>query len=142
MTVADRCGILIRQSAMKHQMTANAPVAQLDRVFGYEPKGRGFESLLAYQVKESFSRESGSFSCFWGAFGNWTVPLWRPSGVHVPISVHHREKKRPHGPPLAYGFIDRSRGSPTSTKTFCSPGREQTRTWNRRFAEQGRTRAG
>ena len=28
----------------------NAPVAQLDRVFGYEPKGRGFESLLAYQV--------------------------------------------------------------------------------------------
>ena len=22
-----------------------APVAQLDRVFGYEPKGRGFESL-------------------------------------------------------------------------------------------------
>lgn len=24
-----------------------APVAQLDRVFGYEPKGRGFESLLA-----------------------------------------------------------------------------------------------
>ena len=25
-----------------------APVAQLDRVFGYEPKGRGFESLPAY----------------------------------------------------------------------------------------------
>ncbi len=24
-----------------------APVAQLDRVFGYEPKGRGFESLQA-----------------------------------------------------------------------------------------------
>ena len=23
------------------------PVAQLDRVFGYEPKGRGFESLQA-----------------------------------------------------------------------------------------------
>ena len=28
-----------------------APVAQLDRVFGYEPKGRGFESLPAYQNK-------------------------------------------------------------------------------------------
>ena len=28
-----------------------APVAQLDRVFGYEPKGRGFESLLARQAK-------------------------------------------------------------------------------------------
>ena len=27
-----------------------APIAQLDRVFGYEPKGRGFESLLAHQT--------------------------------------------------------------------------------------------
>ena len=42
---------------MKRQKTANAPVAQLDRVFGYEPKGRGF-------VKEPFSSESGSFSNF------------------------------------------------------------------------------
>ncbi len=25
----------------------HAPLAQLDRVFGYEPKGRGFESLTA-----------------------------------------------------------------------------------------------
>ena len=31
------------------ETTANAPVAQLDRVFGYEPKGRGFESLRARQ---------------------------------------------------------------------------------------------
>ena len=30
-------------------MTSNAPLAQLDRVFGYEPKGRGFESLTACQ---------------------------------------------------------------------------------------------
>ena len=29
--------------------TSNAPLAQLDRVFGYEPKGRGFESLTACQ---------------------------------------------------------------------------------------------
>ncbi len=29
--------------------TKYAPVAQLDRVFGYEPKGQGFESLLACQ---------------------------------------------------------------------------------------------
>ena len=28
-----------------------APLAQLDRVFGYEPKGRGFESLTACQKK-------------------------------------------------------------------------------------------
>ena len=27
----------------------NVSVAQLDRVFGYEPKGRGFESLTACQ---------------------------------------------------------------------------------------------
>lgn len=30
---------------------AYAPVAQLDRVSGYEPEGRGFESLLACQQK-------------------------------------------------------------------------------------------
>ena len=30
-------------------MSADAPLAQLDRVFGYEPKGRGFESLTACQ---------------------------------------------------------------------------------------------
>ena len=31
-----------------------APVAQLDRVFGYEPKGRGFESLLARHQNQGF----------------------------------------------------------------------------------------
>ena len=29
----------------------NAPLAQPDRVFGYEPKGQGFESLTARQNK-------------------------------------------------------------------------------------------
>ena len=33
---------------------AFAPVAQLDRVFGYEPKGRGFESLPACHEKSHF----------------------------------------------------------------------------------------
>ena len=28
-----------------------APVAQLDRVSGYEPEGRGFDSLLAHQIE-------------------------------------------------------------------------------------------
>ena len=37
-----------------------APVAQLDRVTGYEPVGRGFESLPAYQRPMSFSH--GSFA--------------------------------------------------------------------------------
>ncbi len=32
----------------------NAPVAQLDRVTGYEPVGRGFESLLAHQSKRVY----------------------------------------------------------------------------------------
>lgn len=36
----------------------HAPVAQLDRVFGYEPKGRGFESLLAYQEKPLLSNRT------------------------------------------------------------------------------------
>ena len=31
-----------------------APVAQLDRVFDYESKGRGFESLLACQRKDVY----------------------------------------------------------------------------------------
>ena len=31
---------------------AYAALAQLDRVFGYEPKGRGFESLTPCQQKE------------------------------------------------------------------------------------------
>ena len=34
--------------------TTFAPVAELDRVFGYEPKGQGFESLLARHVKNLF----------------------------------------------------------------------------------------
>ena len=29
-------------------VTFSAPVAQLDRVFGYEPKGRAFESLRVH----------------------------------------------------------------------------------------------
>ncbi len=28
----------------------HAPVAQLDRVLGYEPRGRAFESLRAHQI--------------------------------------------------------------------------------------------
>lgn len=38
-----------------------APVAQLDRVFGYEPKGRGFESLLARQLIASEHRLCSRF---------------------------------------------------------------------------------
>ena len=45
----------------------NAPVAQLDRVFGYEPKGRGFESLLACQ-KEKVARYCGFFFLYTSLF--------------------------------------------------------------------------
>ncbi len=38
-----------------------ALIAQLDRVFGYEPKGRGFESLWAYQKKRHFSTKKNVF---------------------------------------------------------------------------------
>ena len=38
-----------------YNQSVYAPVAQLDRVFGYEPKGRGFESRPAYhQKKQAF----------------------------------------------------------------------------------------
>ena len=37
---------------MGTQEIVYAPLAQLDRVFGYEPKGRGFESLTACQKQK------------------------------------------------------------------------------------------
>ena len=36
----------------------NVPVAQLDRVTGYEPVGRGFESLLAHQSFSMLTEEN------------------------------------------------------------------------------------
>ena len=38
-----------------------AAVAQLDRVFGYEPKGRGFESLQPYQKRKHLQKQVLSF---------------------------------------------------------------------------------
>ena len=34
----------------------NALLAQLDRVFGYEPKGQGFESLTARHIRSAQNR--------------------------------------------------------------------------------------
>ena len=42
----DKPALLVYNKLVKIR---HAPIAQLDRVFGYEPKGRGFESLLACQ---------------------------------------------------------------------------------------------
>ena len=52
----------------------NAPIAQPDRVFGYEPKGRGFESLLARQRDagpNSFWVQRYFLLCFFGASGTF-----------------------------------------------------------------------
>ena len=47
---------------IKVRKIAHVPLAQPDRVFGYEPKGRGFESLKARQTKEDdIQRISSSF---------------------------------------------------------------------------------
>ena len=47
---------------IKVRKNAHVPLAQPDRVFGYEPKGRGFESLKARQTKEDdIQRISSSF---------------------------------------------------------------------------------
>ena len=49
LTSCKRCDIIaivVRTTVLKK----NVPIAQLDRVTGYEPVGRGFESLWARQV--------------------------------------------------------------------------------------------
>ena len=42
--------------------TRHAPLAQLDRAFGYGPKGREFESLRAYQKSPETFRFQDSFA--------------------------------------------------------------------------------
>ena len=42
----------------------NALLAQLDRVFGYEPKGQGFESLAARHPKPLYIKGFGFFYAF------------------------------------------------------------------------------
>ena len=46
---------------IKVRKNVYVPLAQLDRVFGYEPKGRGFESLKARQTKEGYPSGYPSF---------------------------------------------------------------------------------
>ena len=50
-----------------HRLNPIALLAQLDRVFGYEPKGQGFESLTARQ-KKMRSHESVTLFFFYVAF--------------------------------------------------------------------------
>ena len=70
MIFAPRCANILWQS--------DALLAQLDRVFGYEPKGQGFESLAARQEKALITLNFWSlkgffffaFICFSNAFSN------------------------------------------------------------------------
>ncbi len=39
------------ESLRAHHLTSHAPVAQLDRVLGFEPRGQEFESLQAHQLE-------------------------------------------------------------------------------------------
>ena len=43
------------ETCLTEYIVGYAPVAQLDRVFGYEPKGQGFESLRAHHITGSGS---------------------------------------------------------------------------------------
>ena len=78
----------------------NAPVAQLDRVPGYEPGGREFESLRARQKKSKACSEIASlFLCLHG----WLSSLWSHvwsheedtrSSVRIAISPPHSKQQR------------------------------------------------
>ncbi len=41
----------------------HAPVAQLDRVIGFEPIGREFESLRAHHIDKALHENAGLFLC-------------------------------------------------------------------------------
>ena len=59
------CFICVILSKHKNVQHINALVAQLDRVTGYEPVGRGFESLPAYQKRGMFFRMFLVFIMLW-----------------------------------------------------------------------------
>ena len=48
---------------IKVRKNAHVPLAQPDRVFGYEPKGRGFESLKARQKEAPIAKAMGASFC-------------------------------------------------------------------------------
>ena len=53
----------------------DAPVAQLDRAFGYEPKGREFESLRAHHPLNSRSASFDTIACVDGKSRHMNAPL-------------------------------------------------------------------
>jgi hypothetical protein len=71
--LADCCGMLTLQPLKRiMRCLKNAPVAQLDRVSGYEPEGREFESLRARHIARvqrvslfAVSNIRGRFQYYW-----------------------------------------------------------------------------
>ena len=62
-------------------MRRYAAVAQLDRVTGYEPVGRGFESLQPYQ--KGVIRKDGSFLSFVVERGRVNVETGKRYGAEI-----------------------------------------------------------
>ena len=65
---------LLRTRSNFLQGCANAPVAQLDRVAGSDPVGRGFDSLLARQLNQTLTVLYASENAIKFVFG----PLFGP----------------------------------------------------------------
>ncbi len=60
------CDNILWQSELMPILSEYALLAQLDRVFGYEPKGQGFESLAARHKKTvEIIRVSAVFAFSW-----------------------------------------------------------------------------
>ena len=63
--------IIVRVVESVKSRSHYAPVAQLDRVTGYEPVGRGFESLPAHQLKPNDDSHLSVLMDFLIFFGVW-----------------------------------------------------------------------
>ena len=70
-----------------------APVAQLDRVSGYEPEGRGFESLLAHHTAAGFP--AAVFFCVVGLQGAAGGILNRRKQPMYTAALQMGKKKEP-----------------------------------------------
>ncbi len=88
---------------------SNAPVAQLDRVTGYEPVGQGFESLPARHKRNVFClpRQKAFFLAFYGKIRSKSHKL-RQNGLRDGL----------HGCPGARFFVSGNENSPKNVVYF------------------------
>ena len=71
-------------------MTPYALVAQLDRVTGYEPVGRGFESLPAHHKRHCFVRNN-AFYFYQQKAGRDSNPFAKKAPLELFLNAHLRE---------------------------------------------------